>query len=199
MSEQYFVNQPQAKSNPKTWAFELRGNSFQFTSDVGVFSKNEVDFGSKTLIEAFELPDISGDVMDLGCGYGPIGLALAKTFIDRNFVLSDVNERALDLAKQNAEQNKIKNVTFYVSDRFQSIPNSGYAAILTNPPIRAGKETVHQIFEDSYQALVSGGQLWVVIQKKQGAPSAFKKMAELFLSVETIKKSKGYEIICATK
>lgn len=199
MSEQYFVNQPQSKSDPKTWRFELRSNSFQFTSDVGVFSKNEVDFGSRTLIEAFELPNVSGDVVDIGCGYGPIGLALAKAFPDRHFIMSDVNERALVLAKKNAAQNNIDNTTFYVSDRFQSIPNVGYAAVLTNPPIRAGKELVHQIFEDSYQNLVIGGQLWVVIQKKQGAPSAFRKMQQLFLSVETITKSKGYEIICATK
>ncbi|WP_112179257.1 MULTISPECIES: class I SAM-dependent methyltransferase [Paraliobacillus] len=199
MSEQYFANQPQSKSDPKTWSFELRSNSFQFTSDVGVFSKNEVDFGSRTLIEAFTVPNVSGDIVDLGCGYGPIGLALAKVFPDRHFIMSDVNERALVLAKKNAEQNNIDNTTFYVSDRFQSIPKVEYAAVLTNPPIRAGKEVVHQMFEDSFQNLMKGGQLWVVIQKKQGAPSAFRKMQQMFKEVETIKKSKGYEIICATK
>ena len=199
MSEQYFVNQPQSKSDPKTWTFDLRGNSFQFTSDVGVFSKNEVDFGSRTLIDAFDLPVVSGDIVDLGCGYGPIGISLAKAFPERQIILSDINERAIALAKENAVKNKINNASFYLSDRFQSLPDRKYAAVLTNPPIRAGKQVVHQIFEDSFHALVPGGELWVVIQKKQGAPSAFKKMEQLFSIVETVLKSKGYMIIRAKK
>jgi len=199
MSEQYFVNQPQSKSDPKTWMFDLRGNSFQFTSDVGVFSKNEVDFGSRTLIDAFDLPVISGDIVDLGCGYGPIGISLAKAFPERRMVLSDINERAIALAKENAAKNNVNNVLFYLSDRFQSLPDHKYAAVLTNPPIRAGKQVVHQIFEDSFNALAPGGELWVVIQKKQGAPSAFKKMEQLFSVVETVLKNKGYLIIRAKK
>ncbi|GGM35019.1 methyltransferase [Paraliobacillus quinghaiensis] len=199
MSEQYFVNQPQSKSDPKTWTFDLRGNSFQFTSDVGVFSKNEVDFGSRTLIDAFDLPGISGDIVDLGCGYGPVGISLAKAFPERQIVLSDINERAITLAKENAAKNNISNVSFYLSDRFESLPDHKYAAVLTNPPIRAGKQVVHQIFEDSFHALALGGELWVVIQKKQGAPSAFKKMDQLFSVVETVRKNKGYMVIRAKK
>lgn len=199
MSEQYFSNQPQSKSNPKTWSNKLRGHSFQFTSDIGVFSKNEIDFGSRLLIESFQVPAVAGVLVDLGCGYGPIGLSLAKDLSDRAVVLSDVNERALELAKENAKRNNIDNVFFYLSDRFEQIPDQTYAAVLTNPPIRAGKKTVHQIFHDSYHALVSNGELWVVIQKKQGAPSAVKKMQELFRSTEIVNKDKGYMIIRAVK
>ncbi|CQR48533.1 Ribosomal RNA large subunit methyltransferase G [Paraliobacillus sp. PM-2] len=199
MSEQYFVNQPQSKSNPKTWTYELRGQTFQFTSDLGVFSKNEVDFGSKTLINAFQPPNIPGDIIDLGCGYGPIGLSIAKTFPERQVILSDINERALELAKGNAKQNQVKNVVFYIGDRLEAIPKRSYAAILINPPIRAGKQTVHQMFEESYDVLSVDGELWIVIQKKQGAPSAIKKLNEQFREVETVKKNKGYFIIKAKK
>ncbi|WP_079708175.1 class I SAM-dependent methyltransferase [Paraliobacillus ryukyuensis] len=199
MSEQYFANQPQSKSNPKTWSFQLRGHSFQFTSDVGVFSKNEVDYGSRTLIDAFQLPAISGTIIDLGCGYGPIGLAIAKAFPDREVVLSDINERALALATENAQQNQVSNVSFYVSDRLEQVPTQGCAAILINPPIRAGKQVVHQMFEDSYAALPREGELWVVIQKKQGAPSTINKLNEMFENVETVTKNKGYFVIRAKK
>ncbi|MFB1051365.1 class I SAM-dependent methyltransferase [Paraliobacillus sp. JSM ZJ581] len=199
MSEQYFVNKPQSKSNPKTWSYKLRGQTFQFVSDVGVFSKNEVDFGSRTLIDTFQLPSVPGDIIDLGCGYGPIGLTIAKTFPDRQVILSDINERALELAKGNAEKNQIKNVSFYLGDRLEAVPRRDYAAIVINPPIRAGKQTVYQMFEDSYEALSVNGELWIVIQKKQGAPSAIKKLNEQFRSVEIVKKNKGYFIIKAKK
>lgn len=199
MSEQYFANKPQSKSDPKTWEYNLRGHSFQFTSDIGVFSKNEVDFGSRLLIESFNAPEIPGAIVDLGCGYGPVGLSIAKSFERRTVILSDVNERALNLARLNADNNGLDNVLFHLSDRFEQIPNQKIAAVLTNPPIRAGKTIVHQIFVDSHDRLEPGGELWVVIQKKQGAPSALKKIEELFQSVEIVAKSKGYVIIHAKK
>ncbi|MBU5594685.1 class I SAM-dependent methyltransferase [Amphibacillus sp. MSJ-3] len=199
MSEQYFTRHPQAKSNPKTWTFKLRNHTMTFTSDLGVFSKNTVDFGSRTLIDTFFPPKVEGAICDLGCGYGPIGLTIAKSFPDRQVVMSDVNQRAVDLAEKNAKQNKLDNVKCYLSDRFDSIPEDQFAAVLVNPPIRAGKEVVHQMFEDAYQRLKSEGELWVVIQKKQGAPSAISKMETLFQEVELVKKNKGYFIIRARK
>ncbi|SEO76707.1 16S rRNA (guanine1207-N2)-methyltransferase [Amphibacillus marinus] len=199
MTEQYFTEQPQSESNPRTWTFVLRGHTFTFTSDIGVFSKNEVDFGSRTLIDAFVPPEIEGAILDLGCGYGPIGLSLAKAFPDRHLVMSDVNERAVKLAEQNAKQNQLNNISLYVSDRFTNIPDQSFAAVLTNPPIRAGKAVVHQMFIDSYDRLQVGGELWVVIQKKQGAPSAVKKLETYFAQVDTITKNKGYHIIRAIK
>ncbi len=177
----------------------MKGNHFSFTTDHGVFSRNEVDFGSRTLIEAFVDPGTEGKLLDLGCGYGPVGLSLAKAYPHRQVVLSDVNERALGLAELNAEQNQITNVEFKISDRLESLQNEKFSAILTNPPIRAGKKVVHQMFEQSYEALSSEGELWVVIQKKQGAPSAQKKMEELFGNCETVLKNKGYYIFRSVK
>lgn len=198
MTEHYFSQQPQSKSSPKTWKYQLRAKTYTFTSDVGVFSKNEVDFGSRLLIENFKEPSIAGAFLDLGCGYGPIGIAVAGGYPEREVYLTDVNERALELARGNAEQNDIQNVEFVQSDRFNELGNHRFAAVLTNPPIRAGKKVVHAIFEESRQHLNPGGELWVVIQKKQGAPSANKKLNELFDKVDVIDRSKGYFIFRAT-
>ncbi|MBM7601735.1 16S rRNA (guanine1207-N2)-methyltransferase [Virgibacillus halotolerans] len=195
MSEHYFSQKPQSKSSPKTWNYQLREREYTFTSDVGVFSKNEVDFGSRLLIEQFNEPPIAGDFLDLGCGYGPIGIALADCYPDRNILMADVNERALVLAKQNATNNHVGNVELIKSDGLASINNHSFAAILTNPPIRAGKQVVNKLFEESRAALATGGMLWVVIQKKQGAPSAQKKLKDLFGNVEVVTKSKGYFIL----
>ncbi|WP_164218724.1 class I SAM-dependent methyltransferase [Virgibacillus sp. YIM 98842] len=197
MTEHYFSQQPQSKSSPKKWDFVLKGKKYIFTSDAGVFSKNEVDPGSRLLIEKFYAPETAGDLLDLGCGYGPIGIALAGYYEDRHIVMADVNERALSLAEQNARDNGIKNVEFVKSDRFNSLKEREFASVISNPPIRAGKKVVHQMFEESKKALKNAGELWIVIQKKQGAPSAKKKLEQLFNEVEVVAKHKGYYIIRA--
>ncbi|MBV7508800.1 class I SAM-dependent methyltransferase [Bacillus sp. sid0103] len=199
MSEHYYSRTQKVESDPKFWDFTLKDNTFRFKTDNGVFSKREVDFGSRLLIESFELPDTEGLILDVGCGYGPIGLSLAKYYHDRVIHMVDVNERAIELAKENAELNRIQNVKIYESDRLLNVKENTFAAILTNPPIRAGKKTVHDIFEQSFEHLASHGELWVVIQKKQGAPSAIEKLNNLFNCVETIDKSKGYFVIRAKK
>lgn len=200
MTNHYYSQQPEAESDRKTWTFTLRGNSFHFQSDRGVFSKNEVDFGSRLLIETFSLPAIKGDLLDVGCGYGPIGISLAKEYNDLTVDMVDINERAVELAGLNAQANGVKNVRITASNLFENVdPLKKYAAILTNPPIRAGKKVVHEIFEKSFESLASGGELWIVIQKKQGAPSAIAKLNEMFKEVDTVKKDKGYFIIRAEK
>jgi 16S rRNA (guanine1207-N2)-methyltransferase len=199
MSEHYYSRTQKVESDPKYWEFTLRNNLFHFKTDNGVFSKKEVDFGSRILIEAFKLPEVEGSVLDVGCGYGPIGLSVAKGYPNRTVHMVDVNNRAIELAKENAEKNQVTNVMIYESDRLLNVSENGFAAILTNPPIRAGKQVVHDIFEQGFDHLVPLGEMWVVIQKKQGAPSAIEKLKELFATVETIDKSKGYFVIKATK
>ncbi|MED1742136.1 class I SAM-dependent methyltransferase [Bacillus swezeyi] len=200
MTDHYYSEKPSAKSSRKTWTFRLRNRTFTFISDSGVFSKKEVDFGSRLLIEAFREPDAEGDFLDVGCGYGPIGLSLAADFEDRMVHMVDVNERAVELSKENALNNQIENVEVYQSDLFSNVePAKKFASIITNPPIRAGKKTVHAIFEKSAEYLRPSGDLWVVIQKKQGGPSAIDKLKELFENVEVVQKKKGYYIIKAKK
>ena len=199
MPEHYYSRTQKVESDPKYWDYTLKNTLFRFKTDNGVFSKREVDFGSRLLIEAFILPEATGPVLDVGCGYGPIGLTVAKTNQDRVIHMVDVNERALTLAKENAMLNQIRNVNIYESDRLINVKAVNFAAVLTNPPIRAGKKVVHEIFEQSFQYLIPGGELWVVIQKKQGAPSAIEKIEELFSNVMVVDKDKGYFIIKAIK
>ncbi|RKJ57803.1 class I SAM-dependent methyltransferase, partial [Butyricicoccus sp. 1XD8-22] len=163
-------------------------------------SKSEVDFGSRTLIESFVLPEVDGVVMDIGCGYGPIGLAIAKEHPERTIYMMDVNERAIALAQKNAQTNGIQNVRIFESDGVSAVEEDvNAAAILTNPPIRAGKETIFRFYDGAYEKLVSNGELWVVIQKKQGAPSTVAHLEEKFTEVEVVEKKKGYWIIKAKK
>lgn len=199
MSEHYYSKDPKVKSQPKEWSMLLRGKTLRFKTDAGVFSKGEVDFGSRLLAESFVLPEAEGNILDVGCGYGPIGLSIAASFPERTVHMVDVNERALALAEHNAVQNDIANVKIYSSDALSAVTVGGFAAILTNPPIRAGKETVFNFYAGAYLKLGPGGELWVVIQKKQGAPSTMNRLTELFGQVETVVKKKGYYILRAKK
>ncbi|CAM4471218.1 MAG: class I SAM-dependent methyltransferase [Paenibacillus macerans] len=198
MSDHYYSSNPTAEHDRKVWDATLRGQTFRFVSDAGVFAKGGVDFGSRTLIEAMEIPQ-DAKVLDVGCGYGPIGLAAAKLAGRGHVTMIDVNARAVDLARENAELNQVSNVTILESDLFAALKDQKFDVVLTNPPIRAGKSIVHAIFEGAYERLESGGALWIVIQKKQGAPSAKAKLESLFAQVEEVTKDKGYRIYKAVK
>ena len=197
MTEHYYSEKPQSTHALKTWTHELCNHEFTFTSDAGVFSRDRVDFGSKLLIETFHNQGVEGDFLDLGCGYGPIGIVLAKTNPNRHTVMVDVNERAVTLSKKNAAQNNVTNVEVLQSDGFSNLTNRKFAAIVTNPPIRAGKKLIYSLFAESKTHLHPKGELWIVIQKKQGAPSAKKYLEELFKNVEVKTRKKGYYILCA--
>ncbi|MDP4095960.1 class I SAM-dependent methyltransferase [Paenibacillus sp. P96] len=198
MSDHYYSSSPDAAHERRILETELRGQSLTFVSDAGVFSKQGIDYGSRVLIEAMEFPEDS-EILDVGCGYGPIGLTAARLAPAGRVTMIDINERAVKLAKENAERNRIANVTILQSDLFQAVVDRRFDIVLTNPPIRAGKETVHSIFDLAFDHLNEGGALWVVIQKKQGAPSAKAKLESLFPRVEEVTKDKGYRIFKAMK
>ena len=201
MSNHYYTKNPETESKEASWTFPLRGREFRFISDSGVFSKKTVDFGSRLLIETFRLnEEVAGDILDVGCGYGPMGLALAYAYPARLVEMVDVNERAMSLARRNAEANNIRNVKVYESNTYDQVPEGRqFAAIVSNPPIRAGKQVVHRILSEAHTHLLPGGTLTVVIQKKQGAPSAEQKMLDVFGNVEIIARDKGYWIIQSVK
>ena len=199
MTEHYYSRTQNVNSDPNYWNFTLKGNTIRFKTDNGVFSKKEVDFGSRLLIETYTLPNVEGNILDVGCGYGPIGLSIAKIAPERMIHMVDVNMRAIELARENAQNNNIANVNIYESDRLLGVEEEKFASILTNPPIRAGKKVVHDILEQSYERLAMNGELWVVIQKKQGAPSAIAKLEAFFNEVNVVEKKKGYFIIQAKK
>lgn len=198
MSDHYYTSQPNTPHKEAEFTFQLRGYDFRFATDAGVFSRERIDFGSVLLIETMQIAR-TARVLDVGCGYGPIGLVAAKLANQGSVTMIDINERAVSLARKNAEQNNIRNVDVQVSNLYEAVQGKTFDVILTNPPIRAGKETVHRIFAEGYDFLAEGGEMWVVIQKKQGAPSALKKLQEIYREVEEVERSKGYFILRAKK
>lgn len=175
---------------------ELLGLSLHFLTDAGVFSKNAIDYGSRVLLDNFQ-PEGAKTLLDVGCGYGTLALTLAKKY-GLKATLVDVNSRALDLAKKNADKNNIEVNDIFLSNIYDNVEGK-FDAIISNPPIRAGKEVVHTILSDAYEHLNDDGHLTIVIQKKQGAPSAQKKMRDVFGNCEIVAKDKGYYILRSYK
>ena len=197
--EHYYTNNPTTKSCEQIINSKISGEDFKFYTDTGVFSKDGVDFGTKVLLENFSSQKGVANVADIGCGYGVISIVLAKKNPGYSFTMVDVNNRSLELTKKNIELNRIENkVEIIESSSFDNVKGD-FDIVLTNPPIRAGKKIVHQIMMDSFNHLSESGELWVVIQKKQGMASCKKLLEETFSFVEVIAKNKGYYILKASK
>ena len=195
----YYLNDPNLKSKYNIVKYTFRGSELSFITNTGVFSRERIDFGTNLLINSFEDQDLKNKkILDLGCGYGVIGLSIAKAFLGSTVHLIDINERAIELAIKNAELNKVKNVNIYPSNLYQEVEEK-FDVIISNPPIRAGKEVVHQVVENGYNHLNQGGMIWMVIQKKQGANSLIKKIEEVFKNAIIVKKTNGYCIIKTIK
>ena len=191
----YYAENPDAAHDIHELRVELLGEKMTFLTDAGVFSKKMVDFGSQLLLKCLEVNQ-GETVLDVGCGYGPLGLSLAKAY-GVQATMVDINNRALDLARQNAERNKVE-ATIFQSNIYEQVKGK-FDHVISNPPIRAGKQVVHEIIEKSQDFLETGGDLTIVIQKKQGAPSAKSKMEEVFGNCEIVKKDKGYYILRSVK
>jgi len=141
MTDHYYTNQPTSRSDPRYFETNLLGSTYQFKTDSGVFSKERIDYGSEVLIRAVSEEELSsGDLLDIGCGYGPIGISLANEFRYRTIHMVDINERAIDLAKANVETNEISNVSIYSSSLFEQVEKEDFAAIISNPPNSCRKE-----------------------------------------------------------
>ncbi|HGM9174876.1 TPA: class I SAM-dependent methyltransferase [Streptococcus pyogenes] len=195
MTKMYYDENPDSLHDIHEVKVELLNHPFTFLTDSGVFSKKMVDFGSQVLLETLNFKE-NERVLDLGCGYGPLGISLAKVQrVDATLV--DINNRALDLARKNATNNQVA-VTIFQSNIYENI-SGHFEHIISNLPIRAGKRVVHSIIEKSIDFLVVNGDLTIVIQKKQGAPSAKAKMATIFGNVEILRKDKGYYVLRSIK
>lgn len=194
--EHYFTNNENLKSEIRTINYSYDTNDFVFLSDLGVFSKDKIDYGSKVLVENYlKYNHDNKKILDVGCGYGFIGIVLSK--VTNSYVeMVDVNKRALHLTERNINENKV-NAKAYMSDAYQSVKDK-YDVIITNPPIRAGKEKVLEILNGSVEHLNSGGELWFVIRKDQGAKSIVKVLNKELI-VENTEKSKGFYIFRAKK
>lgn len=198
----YYDENPEVESEELLFTYSYDSHDLELVTDAGVFSKGKIDFGSDLLVKTFLKtypPGPTKNIIDVGCGYGPIGLMIAKVSPHHEVTMVDVNQRALNLSRKNKKRNRIENVEVKESDGLSQVEDNTYDFALTNPPIRAGKEVVHRILEDAYVKLKLGGELFVVIQKKQGMPSAKKKMQDTFGNVEVLEKSKGYYILRSVK
>lgn len=194
----YFKTDDRFDKEYKELSYSHGDISLQISTKRGIFSKGRVDFGTDLLIKSIDLNDKQKKVIDVGCGYGIIGLYLAKKYLDKEIIMVDINRSAVLAARENASLNDIKNVDIKHNDLLNGIDVKA-DVVVTNPPIRAGKDIVFKIYEQSYERLNDGGVLYVVIQRKQGAPSSIKRLEELFKSVEIITKKSGYFIIKAKK
>ena len=197
--EQYFTNNPNLKSELRNIVYKYQGLTMSFFSDNGVFSKDKLDFGSTLLLETVfqHINNDNLDILDVGCGYGFMGVSLAK-IKKAQVTMCDVNKRALHLAEKNAAENGVSDsVKVIESDIYQNITDI-YDLIITNPPIRAGKNVVYGILDGARDRLKVKGELWFVIRKDQGAKSTIKHVEENY-DVEVVTKSKGFYIVKATK
>ena len=198
MSEHYYSARPTTAHQETTFTATLRGMAFTFHTDAAVFSRNRIDFGSTLLIEVMQL-DPAATVLDLGCGYGPIGMVAARLAPRGRIYMVDVNERATQLALRNLKANGITNAEVRTGNALEPVSGLSFDAVLTNPPFRAGKAVVYAMVDGAHSVLKPGGSLWVVIQTKQGAPSMKKKLQEVFGNVEDVDRKAGYHVFRAVK
>ena len=196
MAEHYYTNTPTSEHEERSVRAVFAGKVLAFDTDAGVFSKQHVDPGSELLCKS--LPeDISGRVLDMGCGWGAMTVMTLARFPKAEVTMADVNERALALAVSNVAKNRMQ-ARAVLSDGFEKIEGE-FDAVITNPPIRAGKAVIYKMFEDAKAHLVPGGRLFLVIRKQQGAPSALKFLKELYGRAEVIERDGGYWIIECVK
>ena len=197
MNDHYYTRNPASESRPVDCEYVYRGIPLTFRTDAGVFSKGEVDDGTDLLLKS--LPEeMTGDILDLGCGWGVIGICVARRWPDTRVTMADVNLRALELARGNAERNRAE-VRCLESDGMEALKGSLFDVVITNPPIRAGKQVIYRMFADAEECLRPGGSLILVIRKQQGAESCLRYLQTLFPKVEKTAKSGGFGVLTATK
>lgn len=194
----YYTNNVDLQSQETRISFHYREHQLTFISDIGVFSKERVDYGSRVLLDTMNIQKNQKTLLDVGCGYGTLGISLKKEYDWLSVDMVDVNERAVRLANASILCNRVNDIRAYTSYIYENVKGS-FDIIVSNPPIRAGKKVVFEILEKAKDHLCLYGELIVVIQKKQGAPSAKKKMEEVFGNCEIVKRDKGYYILKAIK
>ena len=199
----YFSEKPEIKSEKKTIKYTIQNKKFEFITDNGVFSKSKVDFGTDLMLNEFlkenrglEVEKIK--ILDIGCGYGVVSVVLKSFYPEISITLSDVNERALELSEENLKKYGINDYHIIKSDAFEKITEK-FNVILSNPPIRAGKDIIFKIYSEAYEHLNENGKFYCVIQTKHGAKSTQKKLMEIFGNCDTVTIDGGYRIFLSKK
>ncbi len=191
----YFTNEENLKSEIEKVIVEINGIPFYFYTDNGVFSKGELDFGTELLLKNFKYDNPNNKtLLDIGCGCGPIGIYASH--LGFTVDMSDVNKRAIHLSKMSLKEQGL-NANVFESDAYKNITNK-YDYIVSNPPIRVGKEKLYEIVMNAKEHLKDGGSLWIVVRKQQGAESMVRDMKNVYKTVEVVAKKKGFFIIKAS-
>ncbi len=190
----YFENDQNLPSKLKKTTTTLFDQNFIFYTDNGVFAKHGLDYGSKLLLESLPYEDLKGPILDVGCGYGVLGIIINKK-TNLNVDMIDINKRALHLSKRNVKENKCSNINIFESNCYENITKK-YKTIITNPPIRAGKKIVYDILLNARSHLEPDGVMYLVIRKEQGAKSTIFDLKKYY-DVSIVNKSKGFYIISA--
>ena len=191
----YFTNDSNIKSEEHKIEFSFKNNNYEFIVDNGVFSKNKLDFATKTLLESLDFNSIKGKVLDFGCGWGSIGIIVKKNS-DADVDMIDINLRSINLSQKNSKLNNV-DVNVFESNIYSNITKK-YNFIITNPPIRVGKKILYEILFSAYDYLEENGELWLVISKNQGAKSLFKDLSEKY-NVNIITKNKEFYVFRCLK
>jgi len=195
MTEHYYSANPTSAHRERTFSANLLGNACVFITDSGVFSRGAVDAGTELLIETLGARELSGKFLDLACGWGPVGIAMAKRDPRLSVTMTDINSRAVELARKNAAANGAR-ADILCGDGLSALP-SDFSVIAVNPPIRAGKSVIYRLFSECAAHLLPDGELFVVIRKQQGAPSAQKFLSGIFAECGVVNRSAGYWILRA--
>ena len=196
MTEHYYSENPGVEHDLRQVIFEVLDLRLNCTTDAGVFSRDGLDMGTRVLLEA--LPQLHGRILDLGCGWGPVGVALGKKYSDAQLVLTDVNSRAVELAARNLAANGVTNAAVVQGDGFAAVEGD-FDAIVLNPPIRTGMAVIYAMFAEAAAHLKPDGALYIVIRKQQGAESAQKYLRSIYGDVERIAREKGYWVLRCAK
>ncbi|NRG41944.1 methyltransferase [Rathayibacter sp. VKM Ac-2835] len=199
-AEHYFTSTPDGDLRPRRISARIAGRDLEVTTAGGVFSPGHVDLGTRVLLDAVPDAPASGDLLDLGCGWGPISLALALGSPDARVWAVDVNQRALELVRRNCAELGVSNVNAVLPE---DVPEDvRFAAIWSNPPIRVGKAELHALLERWLPRLEPDAEAWLVVQRNLGADSLLTWLTETFegrLDVDRISSAKGFRVIRTTR
>jgi len=198
MGGQYFEKRPASARRPARITVTIRGRPFIFQTDAGVFSREGLDRGTELLLEAIEVGPCAS-ILDLGCGYGVIGIVAAHLSEGGHVILTDVNERAVALTRANIAANEIRNAEVRIGDVYAPVDDLVFDHILCNPPIRAGRVIVDRIIAEAPSHLLDGGSLWLVARNRQGADALRLRMTKAFDGADVVKRGSGYKVLRSVK
>ncbi len=197
-AEHYFAAAPKSPAKLGVLRTTLRGKSFEFLTASSVFSKKQVDLGTRLLIEAMVLPE-KGEVLDVGCGYGAVGISAAASNPRLHVVMTDLNERAVRLARQNTKKNKVRNTEVLGGYLYEPVKDSMFNCILSNPPVSAGMSTVKALITQAPKVMAENASFQMVIRSKIGAKILPRIFAEAFGNCQVLARKSGYRVLIAKK